>query len=90
MVVFESKGLYRMTLGDALPGEPTDPKEIAALKRSIGSQGHIPDLPDDFRVPLGKAAIRRAGSDLTIATWGRCTVFCEKAVAALAARGVDL
>ncbi len=90
VVFFESKGLYRMTLGDAFPGEPTDPKEIAALKRSIGFQGHIPDLPDDFRVPLGKAAIRRPGTDLTIVTWGRCTLFCQKAVAELAQAGIDV
>jgi 2-oxoisovalerate dehydrogenase E1 component len=80
VMIFESKGLYRMTLGDAFPGEPTDAKEIAALKRAIGFGGHIPDLPDDFRVPLGKAAVRRAGADLTIVTWGRCTLFCHEAV----------
>jgi 2-oxoisovalerate dehydrogenase E1 component len=89
VVVFESKGLYRMTLGDAFPGEPTDPKEIAALKRAIGFGGHIPDLPDDFRVPLGKAALRRPGKDLTIVTWGRCTLFCAEAVTRLAQEGVD-
>ena len=89
VVVFESKGLYRMTLGDAFPGEPTDAKEIAALKRSIGFGGHIPDLPDDFRVPLGKAAIRRAGRDVTVVTWGRCTLFCAEAVQKLAGEGVD-
>jgi 2-oxoisovalerate dehydrogenase E1 component len=89
VVVFESKGLYRMTLGDAFPGEPTDPKEIAALKRSIGFGGHIPDLPDDFRVPLGKAAVRRAGRDVTIVTWGRSTLFCAEAVQKLAGEGVD-
>lgn len=88
VVVFESKGLYRMTLGDAFPGEPTDPKEIAALKRSIGFGGHIPDLPDDFRVPFGKAALRRPGKDLTIVTWGRCTLFCAEAAQTLAAEGI--
>lgn len=89
VLVFESKGLYRMALGDAFPGEPTDPKEIAALKRAIGFGGHIPELPDDFRVPLGKAAIRREGSDLTIVTWGRCTLYCAKAVQALSEEGID-
>jgi len=78
-----------MTLGDAFPGEPTDAKEIAALKRAIGFGGHIPDLPEDFRVPLGKAAVRRSGKDLTIVTWGRCTLFCNEAVAKLAQDGVD-
>ncbi|MEZ4454497.1 MAG: thiamine pyrophosphate-dependent enzyme [Nannocystaceae bacterium] len=90
VLVFESKGLYRMTLGDAFPGEPTDPKEIAALKRSIGFQGHIPDLPDDFRVPLGKAALRRQGRDLTVVTWGRCTLFCAEAAQRLAEAGIDV
>lgn len=89
VLVFESKGLYRMTLGDAFPGEPTDPKEIAALKRSIGFQGHIPDLPDDFRVPLGKAAIRRQGGDVTVVTWGRCTLFCAEAAQRLAQAGIE-
>ena len=90
VVFFESKGLYRMPLGDAFPGEPTDPDEIAKLKRAIGFQGMIPDLPKDFRVPLGKAAIRRRGRDLTIATWGRCTLFTAEAVDRLAEEGIEV
>lgn len=89
VVFFESKGLYRMTLGDAFPGEPTDPKEIAKLKRAIGFQGHIPAIDPSYRTPLGKAAIRREGSDLTIVTWGRCTLFVAEAVKELAEQGVD-
>ena len=89
VVVFESKGLYRMPLGDAFPGEPSDPDEIKKLKRAIGMQGLIPDLPEDFRVPLGKAAIRREGRDLTIVTWGRSTLFVNEALATLAERGID-
>ncbi len=87
VLAFESKGLYRMTLGDAFLGEPTDPKEIAALKRSIGFGGHIPDPPDDFRVPLGKAALRRPGKDITVVTWGRCTLFCGEGGAEARGRG---
>ncbi len=89
VVCFESKGLYRMPLGDAFPGEPTDPKEIAALKRAIGFQGLIPDIPKDFRVPLGKAAVRREGTDMTIVTWGRCTLFAHEAVQKLAEEGIS-
>ena len=85
VVFFESKGLYRMALGDAFPGEPTDKKEVAALKRAIAFEGHAPELPDDFRVPFGKAALRRSGGDLTIATWGRCTLYCASAAEKLAA-----
>jgi 2-oxoisovalerate dehydrogenase E1 component len=91
VLFFESKGLYRMTLGDAFPGEPEDPKEIAALKRAIGFQGHIPVdvIPAGFRTPLGKAKVRQAGTDLTIVTWGRCTLFAGEAVRRLAEDGVS-
>ena len=89
VVFFESKGLYRMALGDAFPGEPTDKQEVATLKRAIAFEGHAPDLPDDFRVPLGKAAVRREGTDLSIITWGRCTLFCREAVERLAKDGVS-
>ena len=90
VVVFESKGLYRMSLGDAFPGEPTDPEEIKRLQRAIGMQGLIPDIPSDFRVPLGKAAIRRTGSDLTMVTWGRATLFATEAIETLTERGIDV
>lgn len=89
VVFFESKGLYRMPLGDAFPGEPSDAKEVAALKRAIAFEGLAPALPDDFRVPLGKAAVRRAGTDVTIVTWGRCTLFSAEAARELAAEGID-
>ncbi len=90
VVLFESKGLYRMALGDAFPDEPQDPDEIKRLKRAIGMQGMIPDLPKDFRVPLGKAAVRREGRDLSIVTWGRCTLFVREAIATLSDRGIDV
>jgi 2-oxoisovalerate dehydrogenase E1 component len=93
VLFFESKGLYRMTLGDAFPGEPTDPEEVRKLKRAIAFEGHAPPLPEDFRVPLGKAARLQEGRDLTMVTWGRCTLFCQEAVQRLAAEdgvSVDL
>ncbi|MGH1346758.1 MAG: thiamine pyrophosphate-dependent enzyme [Nannocystales bacterium] len=90
VVFFESKGLYRMTLGDAFPGEPTDKAEVAKLKRAIAFEGHAPDIPDDFRVPLGKAAVRREGTDLSIVTWGRCTLFVQTAIETLSAAGIDV
>ncbi len=90
MLVFESKGLYRMTLGDAFPNEPTDPEEVRKLKRAIAFEGHRPDIPDDFRVPLGKADVLQEGSDLTLVTWGRCALFAREAVAKLAEDGVSV
>lgn len=89
VVVLESKGLYRMSLGDAFPGEPSDAEEIKQLKKAIGMQGLIPDVPKDFRVPLGKAAVRKPGKDLTVVTWGRCTLFVAEALAELTTKGID-
>ncbi len=89
VLFFESKGLYRMNLGDAFAGEPTDPKEVAALKRAIAFEGYAPDLPEAYRTPLGKAALRRRGRDVTIVTWGRCTLYCAAAAEQLAARGIE-
>lgn len=89
VLFFESKGLYRMNLGDAFASEPTDPKEVATLKRAIAFEGYAPELPDDYRTPLGKAALRRRGRDLTIVTWGRCTLYCAAAAEQLAARGIE-
>lgn len=88
VLFFESKGLYRMPIGDAFPGEPTDPQAVTALKRAIAFEGSIPELPDDFRVPLGKAALRQEGRDLTMVTWGRCSLFCLEAARRLAAEGI--
>ncbi len=91
VLFFESKGLYRMALGDAFPGEPTEAEEVRKLKRAIAFEGHAPALPEDFRVPLGKAARLQEGSDLTVVTWGRCTLFCQEAVQRLAAEdGVSI
>ncbi|MCB1151884.1 hypothetical protein KDK88_10055 [bacterium] len=90
VLFFESKGLYRMTLGDAFPGEPTDPEEVRKLKRAIAFEGHAPPLPEDFRVPLGKAARLREGTDLTMVTWGRCTLFCQEAAQRLAEQGISV
>lgn len=89
VLVLESKGLYRMTLGDAFPNEPTDPDEVKKLKRAIAFEGHRPEIADDFRVPLGKAAVVRAGSDVTIVTWGRCALFCHEAARRLEAEGIS-
>lgn len=64
----EPKRIYRMKLGPVLPGEPADPRAILEARRA----GEVPQF-SDYRVPLGKAARRRNGSDLTIITWGWAT-----------------
>jgi len=41
-------------------------------------------IPDDFEVPFGKAKVRKAGTDLSIITYGNTTHMCEKVAERLA------
>lgn len=49
--------------------------------------GEVPD--GDHTVPLGKAAIRRAGSDVTLVSYGKTVNACLAAAATLEAEGID-
>jgi 2-oxoisovalerate dehydrogenase E1 component len=61
----EPKRMYRLRLGHAMPGEPDDGKTLQNLRRT----GELFPI-DDYRIPIGSACQRRAGSDLTILAWG--------------------
>jgi 2-oxoisovalerate dehydrogenase E1 component len=89
VVVLEPKWMYRQTLGPALPGEPTDPAEIAVLKRRI-MRGEIPEIEPGLRVPFGKAAVRRPGQHVTLVSWGRAAWTSLAAAERLASEGVDV
>lgn len=45
-------------------------------------------VPDDFEVPFGKARVRRAGTDLTIITYGNATHLSLEAAEKLSSEGV--
>jgi pyruvate dehydrogenase E1 component beta subunit len=48
------------------------------------------DVPDgDLATPLGKAAIARAGTDVTLVSYGKTVGHCLQAAEALAARGIS-
>ncbi len=89
VVVLEPKWMYRQALGPAFPGEPTDPAEILALKKTI-MRGEIPDIPADLAVPLGKATIRRPGNGVTLVAWGRAVWTGMRAAEELAKEGIDV
>jgi 2-oxoisovalerate dehydrogenase E1 component len=88
VVVLEPKWMYRQTLGPAFPGEPTDPAEVAALKKHV-MRGGIPDIDPSLRVPFSKAATRRPGRDITVVAWGRAVWTCMEAAAELALEGLE-
>jgi len=73
---YDAKGLLKASIRD---DDPVIYLEHKFLYRRIKE-----DLPkDDFVVPLGKAAVRREGTDLTIVTYGAMLYPCLEAAGSL-------
>ena len=53
------------------------------------TRGEVPEGEDAALVPLGRAAIRRPGSDVTIVSWSRMAQAALAAASDLAAEGID-
>ncbi len=84
-----------------MPSTPYDAKGL--LKASIRSNDPVlffehkrayrllkNDVPeDDYVLPIGKADVKREGSDITIITYGLCVHFALQAAEKLAEEGID-
>jgi pyruvate/2-oxoglutarate/acetoin dehydrogenase E1 component len=57
-------------------------------KLLYGERGPVPE--EDYTVPLGKAAVRRQGGDLTIVATSRMSLLALSAADVLAAGGIDV
>ena len=53
-----------------------------------GETFEVPDM-DDFLIPIGKAKVRREGSDVTLVSHSRMVGRCLEAAEILAAEGID-
>lgn len=82
VLFLKPKALMRVRGEELIPGEPADPKALRAIDAPLGEvrTSWRPKWPptEDFRVPIGKAKITRAGERLTLVTWGRHVAMCEK------------
>jgi acetoin:2,6-dichlorophenolindophenol oxidoreductase subunit beta len=77
----DAKGLLLAALDDP------NPVLIFEHKLLYKSKGHVPEAP--YRVPLGKAAVRRVGRDVTIVGASIMAVRACAAADKLAADGID-
>lgn len=68
---YDAKGLLKSAIRD------NDP--VMFLENTIlyGEKGEVP--PDEYLIPLGKADVKRPGSDLSIVTYGRSVLHALKA-----------
>lgn len=78
----DAKGLLKAAI--------RDPNPVVFLEHELlyGESTDVPDM-DDFVIPIGKARIRREGSDVTIVTHSRMVGHSLKAAETLAAEGID-
>ena len=79
---YDAKGLLKAAIRD---DDPVLYFEHKFLYRRIKDE--VPD--DDYIVPLGKAAVRREGKDLSIITFGAMVYTALEAAKALAEQGVE-
>ena len=79
---YDAKGLLISAIRDPDPVVYMDYPEVRG-----GAQPNVPD--EAYEVPLGEAAIRQSGSDLTIVAWAPATVDVARALPQLAEAGIS-
>jgi pyruvate dehydrogenase E1 component beta subunit len=78
----DAKGLLKSAI--------RDPNPVIVLEHEIlyGQSAEVPDDPE-FLVPIGKAKVERAGTDVTIAAFSRMVQMSLDAAELLAAEGIE-
>jgi len=80
---YDAKGLLNAALAGDDPVAYCDYRVLAALPTE--------DVPDDYyTVPIGKAAVRQEGKDLTLAYWGEVALDVLKALPQLKSAGISV
>lgn len=80
---YDAKGLLIAAIRDPDPVVYYDYGEVKA--------GEQPDVPDEaYEVPLGQAAIRQEGKDITLVAWAPATVDVTRALPDLKAAGISV
>ncbi|MCP8616796.1 alpha-ketoacid dehydrogenase subunit beta [Salirhabdus salicampi] len=79
---YDAKGLLKAAIRD------DDPVLFFEHKRAYRLlKGEVPE--DDYVLPIGKADIKREGSDITVITYGLCVHFALQAAEKLAEEGIS-
>ncbi|MBM7598040.1 2-oxoisovalerate dehydrogenase E1 component beta subunit [Virgibacillus halotolerans] len=79
---YDAKGLLKASIRD------NDPVLFFEHKRAYRLlKGEVPE--EDYVLPIGKADVKREGSDITIITYGLCVHFALQAAEKIAEEGID-
>jgi len=80
---YDAKGLLKTSIEDPDPVLFLEHKKCYRLIK-----GEVPE--DDYRIPIGKADIKRAGSDMTVIAYGLMLHYSLEAAEELAREGVEV
>ncbi|WNG36040.1 alpha-ketoacid dehydrogenase subunit beta [Archangium minus] len=93
VMYLEPKALLRIKGEERIPGEPDNDKLLSKMiDAPLGDRSQWkPQWPqlELYAVPIGKGKVVRAGSQVTVVSYGRTLPLCKKAADDLAAEGVD-
>jgi 2-oxoisovalerate dehydrogenase E1 component len=78
---YDAKGLLKASI------EGGDPVLFIEHRQLYGTKGYVPNEP--YLVPLGKAAIAREGTDITIVAWSNAVLQSLEAAARLDPEGIS-
>ena len=78
----DAKGLLKAAIRDE------DPVCVMESEILYGMTGPVPE-GDDHLVPIGKARVRREGTDVTLVSYNKMILECEKAADELAKEGIS-
>jgi pyruvate dehydrogenase E1 component beta subunit len=80
---YDAKGLLKAAIRD------DDPVLLIEHELLYGVKGEVPDLGNDYVLPLNRGDIKREGSDITLITFSRAVHLCLQAAEELAKMGID-
>ena len=80
---YDAKGLLKSAIRDNNPVVFLEHKKTYRLVR-----GEVPD--GEYTIPIGKADIKRAGSHVTVVTYGLMLHYCLEAAGILAQEGIEV
>jgi len=75
------KGLIKAAIRD------DDPVMFFQHKKLFAKQGHVPE--EEYVIPLGQAAVKRQGKDLSLLTYGAGFYLCQEAAEELAKMNIE-
>ena len=78
----DAKALMKTAIRD------DDPVFFMESERLLGMKGDVP-VGEEVLLKFGQACVRRAGTDCTLASWGRPVHFCMEAAEELAKEGIS-